>query len=104
MSWPCRLRRHPVAFEGVANPWIFDLVIARRPSQRGSATTAGNPALREASPPFQVVNGTARGDTIEFMLECNSGNRVVRFRGLRVADRIDFHRTAEVVRGEFSGR
>lgn len=76
----------------------------RRPSQRGSATTAGNPALSEASPPFQVVTGTARGDTIEFMLAFNGGGRVVRLRGLRVAEHIDFHRTVEVVRGEFSGR
>jgi hypothetical protein len=92
-----------VAVEGVANPWIFDLVIAGGRVTGEARQRPANPALGEASPPFQVVNGTARGDTIEFMLEFHGGDRVVRFRGLRVADRIDFHRSVEVVRGEFSG-
>ena len=99
---PAGSRRY-VAVEGVAKPWTFDLVIAGGRVTGEARQRSANPALSEASPPFQVVNGTARGDTMEVMLEFTGGDRVVRCRGLRVADRIDFHRSVEVVRGEFSG-
>ena len=100
---PAGSRRY-VAVEGVANPWIFDLVIAGGRVTGEARQRPANPAGMEASAPFQLLNGTARGDTNEFMHEINGGNRVERLRGLRVADRIDFHRSAEVVRGVVSGR
>ena len=99
---PAGSRRY-VAVEGVANPWIFDLVIAGGRVTGEARQRPANPAVRETSPPFPVVNGTAHGDTIAFTIESNGGDRVVRFRGLRVGDRIDFHRSVEVVRGAPGG-
>ena len=99
---PAGSRRY-VAVEGVANPWIFDLVIAGGRVTGEARQRAANPAGMETSAPFQLLNGTARGDTIAFTIESNGGDRIVRFRGLRIGDRIDFNRSVEVVRGAAGG-
>jgi hypothetical protein len=99
---PAGSRRY-VAVEGVANPWIFDLVIAGGRVTGEARQRQANPAAMEASAPFQLLNGTARGDTIAFTIESNGGDRIVRFRGLRIGDRIDFNRSVEVVRGAPGG-
>jgi hypothetical protein len=101
-SAPPGSRRY-VAVEGTANPWIFDLVITGGRVTGEARQRPANPAVTEAPGPFQVLNGTARGDTIAFTIESNGGDRVVRFRGLRVGDRIDFTRSVEVVRGALGG-
>src|SRR5688572_20428349 len=95
---PAGSRRY-VAVEGVANPWIFDLVIAGGRVTGEARQRPAHSAVTEASPPFQILNGSARGDTIAFTIESNGGDRVVRFLGLRIGDRIDFQRSVEVVRG-----
>jgi hypothetical protein len=92
-----------VAVEGVRNPWIFDLVIAGGRVTGEARQRPANPAGTEPSAPFQLLNGNARGDTIAFTIESNGGDRIVRFRGLRVGDRIDFTRSVEVVRGAGGG-
>ena len=99
---PAGSRRY-VAVEGVANPWIFDLVIAGGRVTGEARQRPANPAVTDASPPFRVLNGTARGDTVAFTIESNGGDRVVKFRGLRIGDRIDFQRSVEVVRGAPGG-
>lgn len=99
---PAGSRRY-VAVEGVANPWIFDLVIAGGRVTGEARQRPANTAGMEASAPFQLLNGTARGDTIAFTIESNGGDRIVRFRGLRIGDRIDFNRSVEVVRGAAGG-
>ena len=99
---PAGSRRY-VAVEGTANPWIFDLVITGGRVTGEARQRPANPAVTEAPGPFQVLNGTARGDTIAFTIESNGGDRVVRFRGLRIGDRIDFNRSVEVVRGAVGG-
>lgn len=99
---PAGSRRY-VAVEGTANPWIFDLVITGGRVTGEARQRPANPAVTEAPGPFQVLNGTARGDTIAFTIESNGGDRVVRFRGLRIGDRIDFNRSVEVVRGAAGG-
>src|SRR6185503_9055686 len=76
---PAGSRRY-VAVEGTANPWIFDLVIT---GGRVTGEARQRPGM-EASGPFQLLNGTVRGDTIAFTIESNGGDRVVRFRGLRI--------------------
>jgi hypothetical protein len=99
---PAGSRRY-VAVEGTANPWIFDLVITGGRVTGEARQRPANPAVIEAPGPFQVLNGTVRGDTIAFMIESTGGDRVVRFRGLRIGDRIDFNRSVEVVRGAVGG-
>jgi len=99
---PAGSRRY-VAVEGVANPWIFDLVIAGGRVTGEARQRPANPAGMEASAPFQLLNGTSRGDTIAFTIESNGGDRIARFRGLFIGDRIDFNRSVEVVRGAAGG-
>lgn len=48
-----------VAVEGVANPWIYDLVIAVGRVTGEARQRPADPALTEPSPPFQVLNATA---------------------------------------------
>ena len=95
---PAGSRRY-VAVEGVANPWVFDLVIAGGRVTGEARQRPSHSTLTPASPPFRILNGTARGDTIAFTLQSSGGDRVVSFRGLRVADRIDFRRSVKVLRG-----
>src|SRR5262245_59991209 len=76
---PAGSRRY-VTVAGIANPWIFDLVIAGG-RVTGEARQRGG---KEASAPFQLLNGTARGDTIAFTIQSTGGDRIVRFRGLRI--------------------
>ena len=78
---PAGSRRY-VAVEGTANPWIFDLVITGGRVTGEARQRPANPAVTEAPGPFQVLNGTARADTIAFTIESNGGDRVVRFRGV----------------------
>ena len=99
---PAGSRRY-VAVEGTANPWLFDLVITGGRVTGEARQRPSNPAGTEALGPFQVLNGTARGDTIAFTIESNGGDRIVRFRGLRIGNRIDFNRSVEVVRGAVGG-
>ena len=99
---PAGSRRY-VAVEGTANPWIFDLVITGGRVTGEARQRSAPPSVTGASPPFQILNGTARGDTIAFTIESSGGDRVVRFLGLRIGDRIDFQRSVEVVRGADGG-
>lgn len=99
---PAGSRRY-VTVEGIANPWIFDLVIAGGRVTGEVRQRAAKAAGMEAPAPFKLLNGTARGDSIAFTIESNGGDRIVKFRGLRIGDRIDFNRSVEVVRGASGG-
>ena len=80
---PAGSRRY-VAVEGTANPWIFDLVITGGRVTGEARQRSAPPSVTGASPPFQILNGTDRGDTIAFTIESSGGDRVVRFLGLRI--------------------
>src|SRR5262245_12848138 len=73
---PAGSRRY-VTVEGIANPWIFDLVIAGGRVTGEVRQRPANPAGMETPAPFQVLNGTARGDTIALTIEANGGDRIV---------------------------
>lgn len=102
--------RRWVATEGVATPWVFDLVmkdgaVNGQAMQRAVATgQRPNPPLGS---PFQISNGTVVGDTIKFSIKVDGryggADRLVIFRGIRRGDTIDFNRSIVVTGGAAPG-
>ena len=95
---------HWVVSEGVAfQPWTLDLQVkggtvtgavgqGRSDSESGTVTSFVGP--------FEIYDGKANENTLDFKVKTSDGGRIISFHGTRKGDQIAFTRTCQVVSGD----
>jgi hypothetical protein len=96
--------QHWVVADGVAfRPWTLDLKI-----EGGTVTgVVGQASMDPQSGystslvgPFNIYDGNANGNTIDFKVKTGDGGRIITFHGTRSGDQVAFTRGVQVVSGD----
>jgi hypothetical protein len=96
--------QHWVVADGVAfKPWTLDLKIE-------GGTVTGVVGQASSDPPsgyrtsligpFDIYDGKANGNTIDFKVKTADGGRIITFHGTRTGDQIAFTRSVQVISGD----
>jgi hypothetical protein len=96
--------QHFEAATGVAfAPWTFDLKIEGSTVTGAVGQARNDPASGYSTTlfgPFDIYEGKANGNSIDFKVKTGDSGRIVTFHGTRTGDQIAFTRSVQVVSGD----